>query len=123
MKEGPVPNGHARRGPAGLAEVAAGDGRAGERKMPERAQRGGDQVDGAAGALDPAVDEQRGRGGGRPPVAVPDVRRADDVQHPGLVLQAEEHHPARGRRPLPVGDQAGHGHGGIGGARTGPTTR
>src|SRR5580704_8294493 len=86
------------------AEVAAGDRSASESQVPERTQRGGDQVDGAAGALDPAVDEQRGRGGSRAAVTIPDVRRADDVQHSGLVLQAEEHHPARGGWLLPVGD-------------------
>src|ERR1035438_10425206 len=92
------------------AEVAAGDGGTSERRQStERAHEGGDQVDGAAGALDPAPDDQGGRDRGDPAVAVPHLGRADDVQHAGLVLQADEHHAAGGRRALPVGDQAGHG--------------
>ena len=46
-------------GPFGKKSFLAGTRR--ERRDPERAQGGGDQVDGAAGAFDPAVDEQRGR--------------------------------------------------------------
>ena len=45
-----------------------------------------------------------------PPVALPQARRADHVEHPGLVLQVEERDPARGRRPLPVGDHAADQH-------------
>src|ERR1700678_1888679 len=40
--------------PERLAEISATDGS----RHPERAHRGGDQVDGAAVALDPALDEQ-----------------------------------------------------------------
>ena len=63
-----------------------------------------------SGPLDPALDEQGGGHRGHPLVTLPHLGRADDVHHAGLVLQAEEHHPARGRRLLLVGDQAGHGH-------------
>ena len=49
---------------------------------------------------------QRRAGAGHPPVALPQPRRADDVEHAGLVLEVDERDAARGRRPLPVGDDA-----------------
>ena len=62
-------------------------------------------------ALDPALDEQRGRGAA--------IRRRRSHTCGGQmtfstpVWSSRLMNTARGRRPLPVGDQAGHGHLGI----------
>src|SRR6185312_16955244 len=102
-------------------EITAGDGTGGGpghgHGDPERTQRVREQVNGPAGTagppstaatagpLDPAPDEQGGRHRGGRLVPFPHWRQADDVYHARLVLQAEEHHAARGGRTLPVGDQ------------------
>jgi len=51
-------------------------------------------------AFDVAVDEQAGAVQGGTAVRLPDRAAADDVDQPGLVLQADEEDPSGGGRPL-----------------------
>src|SRR5258708_39753660 len=83
---------------AGLAEIAAAGG--GDYAQPF--QPGGQQADRAVQPFHPAVHEQRVRVHADLAEPLPHVRRADDVRHPALVLQAAEHYPPCGSWLLPV---------------------
>src|ERR1700729_275074 len=83
---------------AGPATIAA----AGRGPHLELLQSGGEQADRPFQALHPAVHEQRVSLHRQAAVPGPHPRRADHVGHAGLVLQAQEHHPPRRPRLLPV---------------------
>src|SRR5215469_5197308 len=75
---------------------------------PQLAQAGSEEADRPVEPFHPAGDHQRAGGYPDAPMPLPDIRRADDVGHAGLVLQAQEDDAARGPRLLPVGNQPSH---------------
>lgn len=71
----------------------------------EWGEAAGEEVGGAVGAFEGAVDEQ-GVGVERDAaLSLPDLGGADDVDHAGLVFEVDEHHTAGGGWALAVGDE------------------
>jgi hypothetical protein len=62
----------------------------------------GDDGDRTCGVLHLTADQQRRRGLGQPAVPRPHPGRAQDVDHPGVVLEVDEGDALRGCGPLPM---------------------